>query len=222
MINKGTGRGGVRIPDVADRLKVWESEIRAALEPGESPVVAVSCHAAIGADHLERSPDEIAHLLRFLPRALREEFLTASQSGPVPRSRWEKMLERGLDALTADALVNVDIDKLIGVSAGGKSGSCAHRLSAALDRRIGYCVVTDQRLVVAEHRLSDNAFVALASLPRQAVLQARRDGRIMRRGRVILDFIDLSQLALMTGILFAGSADRLVASLTGGMIRGDD
>lgn len=202
---------------------MWEAEIRAALEPGESPVVAVSCQAAFGADHLERSPDEIAHLLRFLPRGLREEFLTASQSGPVPRSRWEKMLERGLDAVTAGDLVDVDVDKLIGgVSAAGHVGSCAHRLSAALGSRAGYCIVTDRRLVLAEHKLSANSFVELASLPRQAVLQAHRAGKVMQRGRVVLDFIDLSQLALMTGILFTGAADRLVGSLAGGIIRSNE
>lgn len=207
---------------MADRLKVWQAEIRAALEPGESPVVAVSCQTAFGADHLERSPDEIAHLLRFLPRGLREEFLTASQSGPVPRSRWEQILERGLGAITAGDLVDVDIDKLLGgVSATGHVGSCAHRLSAAMGSRIGYCVVTDRRLVLTSHDLSDNTFTELGSVPRQAVVRAYRAGTFMQRGRVILDFIDLSALALMTGILFTGSADKLVASLSGGIIRSD-
>lgn len=214
-------RSPVTIRRMYDPLKVFESDFRAVLPADESPRAAVSFQLAFGSEQLERSPEELAHLFRFLPHGMREELLAAGEDGPVTKSRWEKVLERGFDAVTG-SLIDVDVDKLIGgVAAAGHVGSVAHRLSSALRTRANYCLVTDRRLLFVEHKV-DGQCVEVAAVPRQAVIRARRAGKFMQRGRVVLDFIDLSQLALMTGMLFTGPANRLVAALSGGMVREGD
>jgi hypothetical protein len=57
------------------------------------------------------------------------------------------------------------------------------------------------------------AFRAMVSVPREAVVMARRRSRLLQRGRVELSFVDLSRLTVLTGHLFAGGARRLVAAL---------
>lgn len=204
-----------------DPLKVFESDFRTVLAAGETPLAAVSFQLAFGSEQLERSPEELAHLFRFLPRGVREQLLAASQEEPVTKSGWEKVLERGFDALTG-SLVDVDVDKIIGgVAAAGHVGSVAHRLSSALRTRANYCLVTDRRMLFVEHKVDGQCF-EVAAVPRQAVIRARRAGKFMQRGRVVLDFVDLSQLALMTGMLSTRPANRLVAALSGGMVREGD
>lgn len=188
---------------------------------GETPIVAVMCQVAFGADRLERSPEEIEQLFRFLPGGVREKALGLLRAEPPQRQEgpWEKALGRVLDAISGD-LVKGEPDEWIGgVAAAGHVGSAAHRLAAALKGETPCCVVTNRRLVFARHDYGNDSFTELASLPRRAVLAARRSGRFLQRGRVVLDFVDLSQLALMTGILFTGSANRLVSALNGGVVR---
>jgi hypothetical protein len=204
-----------------DPVRLYATELKALLAEGEWPVAAAMCQQAFGSDRLERSPEEIDRLFRFLPSNLRQEvvgLLTGDQATRDPRA-WEKALGLVVDALSGD-LVQADPDELIGgISAAGHVGSVAHRLAAALEGRITYCVVTDRRLVFAELDYRDTSFTEVTSIPRVAVLAARREGRLLQRGRVVLDFVDLSRIALMTGIFFTGAADRLVSALNGGLVR---
>ena len=202
---------------VIDRLKLWEAEFRALLAPGESALMAIPCRVSFGTDRLERSPEEMERLFRFLPRRLQDEAMTSLQGGPITRTGWQKVWEKVLDSATGQ-MIDVDIDKLIGgVSATGHVGSWAHQLSSALGSRTAYCVVSNRRLLFAEQKVN-GPFAELASLPRQAVVRAHRAGKIMQRGRVLLDFADLSQLALMTGILSTGPADKLVSTIMQGRV----
>lgn len=205
-----------------DRLKLYGEQLRPLLGAGESPLVAVTCQVAFGADRLERSPEEVEHLLRFLPATVRDQVLAALRDGQPrdDRDRWRRAMDRAVDILIgADSLITADPDEIIGgVAAAGHVGSYAHRLSAALSGKIGYAVVTDRRLLLAS-QTPRGEFEELESVPRQAVLSARRAGRIFQRGRVLLDFVDLSQIALMTGILSTGPANRLVSALTTGVVR---
>lgn len=209
--------------EVLDARKLYESELGELLA-GETPLVAVSCDAAFGEDRLERSPEEVDQLVRFLPQRLREEAVELLHGNPPqrPERAWEKLANKVLDAATGD-LVTGDPDKVLGgVAASGHVGSWAHRISKALaEATISYCVVSPSRVVFAEHDLKTHKFQELGALPRQAVLRARRAGKFLQRGRVVLDFADMSALAVRTGILSAGGARRLVAVLDGGIARGD-
>jgi hypothetical protein len=204
-----------------DPVRLYAAELRALLAEGERPVAAAMCQQAFGSDRLERSPEEIERLFRFLPGKLRREavgLLTGEQPARDPRA-WEKVLGLVVDALGGE-LVKADPDEVIGgISAAGHVGSVAHRLAAALKGRTPYCVVTDRRLVFAELSHRDSAFTEVTSIPRVAVLAARREGKFLQRGRVVMDFVDLSRIALMTGMLFTGAANRLVSALNGGLVR---
>lgn len=195
-------------------MKVYLPELRAMLSAGETPVAAAMCHEAFGAERVERSPADLERMFRLLPRPLRERLTAAAQAEPVQRKPWERMV----DVLTGtDSLVDFDEAAFFGVTASGHVGSCAARLLAALrGRSFVYCVVSDRRLIIAQWSDDPVAFAEVASLPLTAVLNARRVGTIAHRGRVVLDFADLSQLAVMTGFFFSGAADRLVAAITRG------
>lgn len=203
------------------RLRFYAEELQRLTADGESLVAAELCQQAFGADQLERSREEMAAMLRFLPERLREQALDAMQSEPEPAKGWERVLERVLDAASGD-LIDIDPEELLwGVSASGRVGSWAAQLSAVINdpEHSSYCVVTDQRLIIADWQThtdrpdSPTSFTELISVPRNAVFRARRQGRFLQRGRVVLDFADLSQLALMTGILFTSAATRLVRAL---------
>ncbi len=106
-----------------------------------------------------------------------------------------------------------------GVSAAGHLGSWAHQVAAAQRRAGGlpYLVVTDKRLLlVSDDKSSDKAqgFAAFLDIPRDAVLNASRDGRPFARGRVVIAFTDGSMIALKLGSVLTGQADRLVNALT--------
>jgi len=108
------------------------------------------------------------------------------------------------------------------------SRSCYRNQDTSRSRLIGpkrvrshRSVVTDRRLVFAEQSYRDNSFTEVTSIPRAAVLAARREGRFLQRGRVVMDFADLSRIALRTGILFTGAARRLVSAVNDGPDRAD-
>jgi len=206
---------------VFNPLRIYHAELRALLVGDESLVAAELCQQAFGSDRqLERTPADLERAFRLPPAPIREQAVAALQSEPEPAKGWEKALERVLDALTGDLIkVDVDFDKVIGgVSAAGSAGSCASRLVAALESTYSstYCVVTDRRLIFAEQAKSLDSFTELVSLPRGAVLGARRRGRFLQRGRVVLEFVDLSQLALMPGILVTRAANRLITAINRG------
>jgi hypothetical protein len=196
-----------------DPLRLYRPELQTILEPGESLSAAALCQRAFGADRLERSPDELEHLVRALPERLRGPAVAAMRAEPRPERRWERV---AAVLIGADSIIRFDPDEAIGgVAAAGHAGSCAARLAAAFGTRSGiHCVVTDHRLIIAELTLDPVGFTPLADLPVATVLAARREGKFLQRGRVVLDFVDMSQLALMTGMFGAARADALVAALT--------
>lgn len=202
-----------------DPLWIYAEQVRALVAQDESPVAAVLCQQAFGSDRLERTPADWERVFGLLPGPVRERVLalTRAEGARRPPKGWERAAEKVLDALSGDLIGgDADLDGLIGgVSAAGHAGSCAARLAAALTAARGstYCVVTGRRLILAEH--GDPRFGELLSLPLTAVLGARRAGRFLQRGRVVIDFVDLSQVALMTGMLFTGAADRLVTAIRG-------
>lgn len=196
-----------------DPVKVWRDELRALLPADEQLLAAAACQKAFGADRLERSPEEMERLLRFLPGPTRDRALAALRAEPVPEKAWERVL--GV-LVGADSIIRSDVDKVLGgVAATGHVGSCAARFAAAFGARTGvHCVVTDRRLLLAERHLNPVRFDPRVEVPRRAVLHAHREGRFLQRGRVVIDFVDLSRIALMTGMIFTGRADAIVAALT--------
>ena len=197
---------GGTIADV-DPLQLYRTELQAL-------VGAVHCQRAFGSDRLERSPDEMERLIGFLPGGLRGSALAALRAEPRPEKAWERVV--GV-LIGADSVIRFDGDRAIGgVAAAGHVGSCAARLAEGIrDASMAHCVVTDRRIVLASMDLDPVAFTPLADLPVGAVLRARREGRFLQRGRVVVDFVDLSELALMTGVFGTGGADVLVGALGG-------
>lgn len=57
---------------VLDSWRLYGPQLRELLTSGEVPVAAAGCSVSFGADRLERSPEEIEHSFRFLPRDARE------------------------------------------------------------------------------------------------------------------------------------------------------
>jgi hypothetical protein len=199
---------------VFDPLKVYPGELRTMLGAGESPVAAAMCREAFGADRVERTPEEMERAFRLLPRPVRERLVAATQAEPAAQAPWDRLI----DVLTGTTqLLDPDDATLFGVTASGHVGSLAARLLEALRvREPVYCVVSDRRLVLARHHLSPASFEEVAAVPLWTVLAARRAGTLLHRGRVVLDLADLSQLAVMTGIVFTSAADRLVAAINRG------
>jgi hypothetical protein len=202
---------------VFNAITLYRAELDRLLD-GETPLAAISCQVAFGADRLERSPEELDRLVRLLPPGLRDRAATLLHEAAPERDEkgWQRALDKVVDALSGD-LVDGDPERWIGgISASGPAGSWARHLSTVLDDAgLPYCVVTPSRVVFADHDLKTSSFTELVSMPRGAILHARRAGRFLQRGRVVLDFADLSTLALATGILFTGPARRLVAVLDG-------
>jgi hypothetical protein len=197
-----------------DRLRLYQVELQALVGADESLRAAVHCQQAFGSERLERSPEEMERLVGFLPGGLRDSALAALRAEDRPEKAWERVVSV---LIGADSVIRFDVDKAIGgVAAAGHVGSCAARLAEGMrGASMVHCVITDRRLVLASMDVDPVAFQPLAELPIGAVLGARREGRFMQRGRVVIDFVDLSQLALMTGIFGTGNAEVIVAALGG-------
>jgi hypothetical protein len=204
-----------------DPLQLYRAELQAMVGDGESLRAVAHCQRAYGSDRLERSPQEMERLVGFLPGGLRDSALAALRAEPRPEKAWERVVAV---LMGADSVIRFDVDRAIGgVSAAGHVGSCAARLAEGVrDAGMVHCVVTDRRIVLASMDLDPVAFQPLAELPIGAVLGARRDGKFLQRGRVVIDFVDLSQLALMTGMFGTGEADVIVGALGGHTARAAD
>jgi hypothetical protein len=109
----------------------------------------------------------------------------------------------------------IDWDKVIGgVSVSGSPGSSAIRLADATSNDAGqFGVVTGQRLVVIR-QVGGDRFELVAEAPRAEVVYARRKGRFLQRGRVVIGFADGSCMAVTTGILLTHHAKRLITALS--------
>lgn len=197
-----------------DPLRLYRAELQALVGDGESLRGVAHCQQAHGSDRLERSPEEMERLIGFLPGRLRDSALAALRAEPRPEQAWERVVAV---LVGADSVIRFDVDQAIGgVAAAGHAGSCAARLAGAIrTESMVHCVVTDRRLILAGQDVDPVGFRPLAELPIGAVLGARREGRFLQRGRVVVDFVDLSQLALMTGVFGTGRADVLVGALAG-------
>jgi hypothetical protein len=206
---------GASVPCVSmDPLTLYATELQALLAPGESAIAAANCQLAFGADRLERSPAEMERLAGALPQPLRDRALAALRAETQPEKAWDRVISV---LVGADSIVRFDVDAALGgVAATGHVGSCAARFVGPLrGHSSNYCVVTDRRIMLAAMEPNPIEFRGLAELPRGAVLTARREGRLLQRGRVVIDFVDLSRLALMTGIFGTNRADALVEAMTG-------
>ncbi|MET7419927.1 hypothetical protein [Dactylosporangium sp. NPDC005555] len=202
-----------------DALKAHRAELEH-LAGDDVLLAAVHCQKAFGAERLQRSPREMEQLLAALPRGVRDAAAAAYRAEPEPSP--EKAWERVVAVLVgADSVIRLDVERAIGGSAvTGGDDSCAARLDRGIrDATMVHCVVTDRRLVLADMTDDLRGFRLRAEVPRGAVLRARREGRFLQRGRVVIDFADLSQLALLTGVFLTRRADELVAALTGGTPR---
>lgn len=126
-----------------------------------------------------------------------------------------KLYRSELDSLVGGEtpLAAVPCEVTSDVATAGERGCCARRLCEALAAAtMSYCVVTDSRVVFAEHAAT-GPFRELAVVPRDEVHRVRRAGRFLQRGRVVLEFADGSTLVLRTGMVLTGHARRLVAVL---------
>jgi hypothetical protein len=207
-----------------DRTTAYAPQLRELLTAGESLRTAVRCLMVLDVVQLKRSPAELEHMVRHLPGAARRWVAEAMQSQTRPG---EGAFDNGLSGLLnhiGDRLITDDVVGALGGTpgSGDLSSHWAFRLAAVFEEdRSRYCVVTDRRLILAawrrrRSRTDDTAtivFSELVSAPRESVLMARRRGGLLQRGRVELDFVDLSRLTLLTGHVFTGGARRLVCAV---------
>jgi hypothetical protein len=202
-----------------DPLRVYRDDLQQLVAPDETVRAASMCRAPLaGADRLHRTEEEWARQFTFIPRAQRAALARAKvelQANPPPP---EKGWQRVLSVLSGgSSIVDGDPDSWLGgVAVAGAVGSCA----ALLHPHLGggdsvYCVVTDRRLMLVAHGLQPMAFRPLAEVPLDAVARAQRRGRILQRGRVVIEFRDGSLLALFTGVFGTARANALVAALRG-------
>ncbi|WP_238005937.1 hypothetical protein KZZ52_42030 [Dactylosporangium sp. AC04546] len=197
-----------------DPIQLYRAELAALVGGGEQVLAVAHCQQAYGSERLERSPEEMERLVGYLPGRLRESALAALRAEPRPERAWERVVAV---LVGADSVIRFDVEQALGgVAAAGHVGSCAARLAEPLrDASMAHCVVTDRRLILATMDIDPVAFRLRAVLPVGAVLRAQRAGKFLQRGRVVIDFVDLSQLALMTGVFGTERAEAIVGALAG-------
>jgi hypothetical protein len=194
--------------------RIYRTDVARLLDPDEQVLAVVPCRLAYGAERLEHTAEVLERRLRPLPGPLRRraQAVLTRAGGSGDRSA----LDRVIDFL--DWPWNrIDWDeKLWGVALAGRSGSHAVRLADAIrDGASPFGVVSSRRLLVMR-RIAAERFQMVAEVSRSEVLDARRRGRPLQRGRVVIGFADDSRVAVGTGILLTGQAGRLVAALAHG------
>jgi hypothetical protein len=195
-----------------DYTKIYRADVAALLGPGDEVLAIVPYRLAPGAERIERTPQVIERRLEPLPRRLRRRAQDAHDRTRRPgdgRSPLDRILaiDWPWNRIDWDA-------RLGGTSVAGGPGSHAVRIADATRDRAGHFgVVTAHRLVVVR-RVGTDKFTMAAEAPRADVVYARRRGRLFQRGRVLIGFVDGSQLAVDTGILSARQAGRLVTALS--------
>jgi len=201
-----------------DPLRIYRRDLQDLVGPDETVRAAAMCRAPLaGADRLQRTEEEWAEQFRFIPQrqraALARSKFELQRNPPPPERGWSRFWA----VVTGGAsIVRGDPDAWLGgVAVAGGIGSCAARLHPHLggDDSV-YCVVTDRRLLLAARGLTPVAFRLLAEVPVDAVSRARRRGRFLQRGRVMIEFHDGSVLGLFTGVFGTARADALVAALS--------
>jgi hypothetical protein len=170
-----------------DYTRIYRADVSELIGSADEVLAIVPCRSAFGTERLETEPRE-------------------------PRSGNRSTLGHLLDI---DWPWNrIDWDKVIGgVSVSGSPGSWAIRLAHATANDSGqFAVVAGQRLVVIR-QVGGDRFELVAEAPRTEVVYARRKGRFLQRGRVVIGFADGSSIAVTTGILFTHHAKRLATAL---------
>jgi hypothetical protein len=192
--------------------KIYRTDVAALLDPGDEVLAIVPYRLAPGAERIERTPEVIERRLEPLPRRLRRRAQDAHG----------RMRRPGGGRSPLDGILAIDwpwnrIDwdaKLAGTSVTGIPGSHAVQIADATRDGTGHFgVVTAHRFVVVR-QVGTDKFTVAAEAPRADVVYVRRRGRPFQRGRVVIGFVDGSQLAVGTGILFARQATRLVTALS--------
>lgn len=157
---------------------------------------------------------EIASLLgpgERLACAVTASYFAGEERGePVPGVSFDPI--NGLDV----AAWNAAAERLVaGVSLSGAPGSLARGLRGAFDALQGganHLLLTDARLVAAD--LGSARACVVWQVPRHVLAGVRLKPRLLQRGRVAVGFTDGSVLCLVTGMLTAGEAKRLVAAVS--------
>jgi hypothetical protein len=194
-----------------DYTKIYQADIAKLLGPEDPVLSVVPYRLAHGAERVERTPEVIERRLRPLPRGLRRRAQELQSRDRQSDSR--SLLDRILDIDWPWNRLDWD-EKLGGTSVAGQPGSLAIRLADGTRHGVAlYGVVTARRFVVVR-RIGTDRFTLVTETPRGAVVQVRRRGRLLQRGRVVIGFADGSLLAVQTGILLTGQAGRLVAALS--------
>ncbi len=192
---------------------MFNEDLRRLLPDGEQPLALAHFQQAFGEDRLERSPEELNRLFGLLPGRVREQVIRTLEGPPRDRPAWERAIDFALIGPDIDPGIG---DRLLGgTAASGHVGSWAAQwVAVTRSRTMLKLLVTNRRLLVLEQMTRANdPFELVFAMPRAAVLEARREGKFLQRGRVVLDFADLSQLALMTGMFDTKPADGVINAL---------
>jgi hypothetical protein len=203
-----------------DYTKIYRTDVAALLGSGGSGsggsgdevLAIVPYRLAPGAERVERTPQVIERRLEPLPRRLRRR--AQDVHGRARRS--------GGDRSPLDRILAIDwpwnrIDwdaRLAGTSVAGGTGSHAVRIADATRDGAGHFAVATAHRFVVVRRIGTDKFTFAAEAPRADVVYARRRGRPFQRGRVVIGFVDGSQLTVDIGIFTAGQANRLVTALS--------
>jgi hypothetical protein len=196
-----------------DYTKIYRTDVAALLGPGEQVLAIVPYQHAPGAEQVQGPPEELERrlppLARKAHRRVRERNARERRSA---RSSWPFRL-LFLDFDWPWNRTDVD-EKLSGIAVAGTVGSHAVRIFDATKRVEGdYLVVTDQRFIVV-HRVGTDRLEWIVDAARADIVFARRASRLFQRGRVIIGFADESKLAVLTGVIVAGQAKRLVTAFS--------
>jgi hypothetical protein len=171
-----------------DYTRIYGADVSELIGSADEVLAIVPYRPAYGAERLEMEPRE-------------------------SRSGGRSPLDRLLDI--SWPWNRIDWDKVIGgVSVAGSPGSPAVRLANATENGVGqFGVVTGQRFLVVRH-VGHDRFELVTETPRAEVVYARRKGRLLQRGRVVIGFAGGSSIAVNTGILFTHHAKRLTTALS--------
>lgn len=186
-------------------VDLYRDKIAPLLGPGEQPLVAEAVQEALGVDRIERAPEE---RLAALPAPLRTVFEQAVRGASPVDTR--STLERVIDATIFPV---IDLDPMLGVAGHGQVGSFAHAFQRGLQRGSApFLLATSHRLLLVSQNVNE-PWTRLVGVPRAAIVSAQSRPHVFQRGRFVVGFVDASEIAFLTGLLFSGAARRLAGAL---------
>ncbi|WP_018348611.1 hypothetical protein [Longispora albida] len=199
-----------------DYLRIYSDAVRALLPAGEQPRAMGSFLLAYGENRVERTPEQIQALLDRMPGPVRREYERLLAGRPPEQSALDRIITPALKPLAwLDSLSAGPPGEIGGVAISGHVGSIAASF-AELGKpgQSQYYLVTTHRLLIL-HQDSGNQFSLVLALPRAAVARAAREGTFLQRGRVLIEFIDFSRIAVNTAMFTTSRAEALAAALAG-------